>query len=62
MQNIKNKKMKNLKYYIGIFLTLALVFTSCQEDDASIGDIISPTGVTITAEIVGADASNPYGD
>ncbi|MEP3837429.1 MAG: family 16 glycosylhydrolase [Algibacter sp.] len=54
--------MKNIKYYIGLFLMLALVSTSCQEDDISVGDIISPTGVTITAEIQGVDADNPNGD
>ena len=54
--------MKNIKYYIVMIFSLALVFTSCQEDDASIGDIIAPSNVTISAEIVGADAANPYGD
>lgn len=54
--------MKNLKYYIGFVLSIALLFTSCQEDDSTIGDIITPTNVTISAEIVGQDADNPYGD
>ncbi|WP_111708547.1 glycoside hydrolase family 16 protein [Lutibacter citreus] len=54
--------MKNIKYYIGLFLTLTLVFIGCQEDDATVGDIIAPTNVTISAEIVGVDADNPYGD
>ena len=54
--------MKNIKYYIGILITLAVVSTSCQDDDASVGDIIAPTGVTITAEILGVDAANPNGD
>ncbi|WP_396602581.1 family 16 glycosylhydrolase [Algibacter sp. R77976] len=54
--------MKNIKYYIGLFLTLVLLSTSCQEDDAVVGDIITPTNVTIAAEIVGVDADNPYGD
>ncbi|WP_405294273.1 family 16 glycosylhydrolase [Algibacter sp. Ld11] len=54
--------MKNLKYYIGFILSVALLFTSCQDDDITIGDIVAPTGVTISAEIVGQDADNPYGD
>ncbi|WP_298492667.1 family 16 glycosylhydrolase [uncultured Algibacter sp.] len=54
--------MKKIKYYIGIFLTLALVFTSCQDDDVSVGELIAPTGVTISAEVVGVDAENPTGD
>ncbi|XMO87938.1 family 16 glycosylhydrolase [Algibacter sp. AS12] len=62
MKELKTKKMKNFKYYIGLLLALTLVFTSCQEDDASIGDIITPSNVTISAEVVGLDADNPYGD
>ncbi|MFV9551839.1 family 16 glycosylhydrolase [Algibacter sp. PT7-4] len=54
--------MKNIKYYIGLFLTLVLISTSCQDDDAVIGDLIAPTNVTISAEVVGVDAENPYGD
>lgn len=54
--------MKNLKYYIGMIITIGLFFTGCQDDDNSIGAIIAPTNVSITAEIVGADASNPNGD
>ncbi|ULC58443.1 family 16 glycosylhydrolase [Flaviramulus sp. BrNp1-15] len=54
--------MKNIKYYIGILITLAVASTSCQDDDVSVGDIIAPTGVTITAEILGVDAANPNGD
>ena len=54
--------MKNLKYYIGILFSLALVLTSCQDDHASLPNLITPTAVTITAEIVGADATNPNGD
>ncbi|GAL81153.1 hypothetical protein JCM19274_3897 [Algibacter lectus] len=48
--------MKNLKYYIGFILSLTFLFTSCQDDDAAIGNIVAPTGVTISAEIVGQDA------
>ncbi|CDF79586.1 endo-13-beta-glucanase (GH16) [Formosa agariphila KMM 3901] len=54
--------MKNIKYYIGLFLSFAFLLTSCQEDDVSIGEIMAPTAVTISAEIVGVDTDNPYGD
>ncbi|MFD1163783.1 family 16 glycosylhydrolase [Hwangdonia seohaensis] len=54
--------MKNIKYYIGMFLALALVFTSCQDDDISMGELIAPSNVTISAEVFGVDASNPNGD
>ncbi len=53
--------MKNIKL-IGIFFSLAFIFTTCQEDDYSFGDIISPSNVEITAQIVGQDTDNPNGD
>lgn len=53
--------MKNIKYILGLFLSLAF-FASCEEDTHEFGDIIAPTNLQITAVIVGADDQNPYGD
>lgn len=53
--------MKNIKYIFGIFLSLILV-TSCQEDDLTFGELVTPNNVTISAQIVGADTNNPNGD
>jgi len=39
-----------------------VAFYGCQEDEYSFGDIVTPSNIQITAEIVGADAANPYGD
>ncbi len=45
------------------FLMFILAFASgCQEDDADIGEIISPSNLVITAEVLGVDADNPNGD
>lgn len=45
------------------FSLLLLVFViSCQEDDHEFGDIIAPSNLSITAEIVGQDNANPDGD
>ena len=47
------------------FLLIALslfIFTACDQEDYEFGDIISPTGLTISASLQGADADNPYGD
>jgi len=52
--------MKNLKYIAGLFLALAF-FASCEEETFEFGDLISPSNLQITAEIVGQDA-NPTGD
>lgn len=55
--------MKFYKYIKAIVvLTLVISFTSCQEDDYSFGDIITPSNIQINAELVGADANNPNGD
>ena len=43
-------------------VALLLVLTSCQEEDLTFGDVTAPTNLQITAEIVGADSSNPNGD
>ena len=56
--------MKGIKTYLKYILvtTLILVFTGCQDDDQEFGDIIVPSNVSITFEIVGQDATNPNGD
>lgn len=54
--------MKNIKnLYIVLFSLMAITY-GCQENDYSFGDIITPSNIQITAEIVGADANNPNGD
>lgn len=52
---------KNNKLSI-ILLVLATIFYGCQEEDYSFGEIITPSNIQITTEIIGADASNPNGD
>ncbi|RED48991.1 PKD domain-containing protein [Seonamhaeicola aphaedonensis] len=54
--------MKKIKIKLGIVLSLALLINSCQDDEGVVGDIIAPSNVTMSAEIVGVDANNPYGD
>ncbi len=54
--------MKNFKYIIGFFLSAILLFSSCSNDaNYSFGDIIAPSNLQITADIVGQDV-NPTGD
>ncbi|MFD0761951.1 family 16 glycosylhydrolase [Lutibacter aestuarii] len=50
--------MKNIKYILGLFLTLTLV-VSCEEEKYEFGDIVAPSNVQVTAEIIGQDLSNP---
>ena len=53
--------MKNIKYIIGLFLTLAF-FASCEEETFEFGDIITPSDLQLSAQIVGQNADDPYGD
>ncbi|TYP74370.1 glycoside hydrolase family 16 protein [Aquimarina intermedia] len=49
----------NIKYLLG---TIIFLLIGCQEDDVSVGAIIAPTNIQVTADIVGSDESNPNGD
>ena len=55
--------MKNLKYKLLIpILGLVLIFSSCQDDDYTFGELTAPANIDLNWDIVGADASNPNGD
>lgn len=54
--------MKNLKYKFGLFLSVAMLLSSCQDDEGLVGDIVAPSNVDMSATIVGVDANNPNGD
>lgn len=53
--------MKNIKYITVLFLSLILM-TGCQKENYKFGDLITPSNLVLTAEIVGQDEANPYGD
>jgi len=53
------KKIKNI--YIVLFSTL-IAFFGCQENNYEFGEVVAPSNIAITAEILGADDNNPYGD
>ena len=53
------KKIKNV--YIVLFSTL-IAFFGCQENNYEFGEVVAPSNIVITAEILGADDNNPYGD
>ena len=54
--------MKNIKYKLGIFLSLILIINSCQEDNYEVGELITPTNVKLDFNIVGQDNENLFGD
>ena len=53
------KKINNI--YIILFSTV-LAFMGCQENNYEFGEVVIPTNISITANVVGLDATNPYGD
>lgn len=54
--------MKNINYIKAFLFATVFAFLGCQDNDYSFGEIIAPSNIVITAEIVGADAENPNGD
>lgn len=55
------KNSNHIFYNIASLFIMAICF-SCQEDDASIGDLVAPSNVQIMAEIVGQNTDFPNGD
>ncbi|MDG5491341.1 family 16 glycosylhydrolase [Psychroserpens sp. SPM9] len=55
MMNIKN-------YKILLTAIFGLLLLTCQDEDQEFGDVIAPSNLTLTFEIVGVDAENPNGD
>ena len=53
------KKIKNV--YIVLFSVL-ITFFSCQENKYEIGNVIIPSNITVSMEVVGQDGANPNGD
>lgn len=59
--NIKIVSKNKIKF-ISLFVLTASLFTGCQKDDYSLGDLSAPTNLNITTEVVGANGANPDGD
>jgi len=54
-----------MKSKINSLITLVVLLfatSGCQKEDYSMGALITPSNLTLTYEIVGADAENPFGD
>ncbi len=55
--------MKNIRKYIVVSMVgLIIILSSCQDDQHDLGDLIAPSNVNLTYDIVGVDNENPYGD
>lgn len=53
--------MKNFNFLIAYSILFLFFMMSCQ-DEPKFGDVIAPTNIVVTAEVVGQDAENPFGD
>lgn len=57
------KKMKKIQFLIKtFFIAFAILLTACEQESYEFGDIINPSNIELSAEIVGANAENPNGD
>lgn len=54
--------MKNNFKYLSIFVLAVSLFTACQKDDNSLGELKAPTNLVINTDIVGQDGTHPNGD
>jgi beta-glucanase (GH16 family) len=54
--------MKNKIIYSIVSILSLFFLVKCQKEDATFGDIATPTNLQVTAEIVGKNAVNPFGD
>jgi len=54
--------MKNIKSILIILLGILFVFNACEQDDFDMGELVTPTNVNLTYEIVGKDSITPNGD
>lgn len=54
--------MKYLKSLYSLILMTILAMIGCQEDDPSLGPIVTPTNIVVSSSVVGQDIDNPFGD
>jgi len=54
--------IRKIKLLIVLFLAAGIFFVACKKTEYSLGDLKSPSGLTLTTAITGADASNPNGN
>jgi len=52
----------NIKSLIIVFLLAMVGFTSCKKTEYSIGELVTPSNLALSATVVGTDAGNPFGN
>jgi len=51
-----------IKLFIVLFLAAGIFIVACKKTEYSLGELKSPTGLSLTTAITGVDASNPNGN
>lgn len=51
-----------IKSILSLSLVILIGFSSCKKDKYTLGDLKTPTGLTLSATVLGANATNPNGD
>ena len=54
--------IKNIKSILSLSLVILIGFSSCKKDEYALGDLKTPTGLTLAATVLGVNATNPNGD
>jgi len=54
--------MQSMNKLIALFLVFTVTLTACKKQEYSFGDLVNPSGLTLTTAVVGVDASNPNGN
>jgi hypothetical protein len=52
---------KNKSMLLALLLTV-IAFSACKKAEYSIGDIVAPSNLVLTAAVVGTDVANPFGN
>ena len=54
--------LTKIKSFIIVLLATGIVFTACKKTEYSLGDLKTPSALTLTTAIAGVDAANPNGN
>lgn len=52
----------NKKSFLYLMLSMVIGFNACKKAEYSLGDIKTPSNLTMTATVQGVDAANPFGN
>jgi len=55
--------MKNIRSIVSMLLVILVVLLNgCQESNYTLGELVTPSNISLSYELVGADGENPNGD